>query len=124
MYNNSSSLEQTAQDFIIDLIRENQQLKEQMMNLHERLQKLAIRYDDLLELNIHTASYAKTQSSDSLAQINFMLQSMIPPPEYRTECDSYIDVETDDFLTVYEDTARLASELFPDEPYFQPYQTE
>ena len=86
-----------------------------------------MRYDNLLELNIHTANYAKTQSPESLADIGFSLQSMIPPPEYRQECPNMIDdnfLKNDDFLTVYEDTARLAAELFPDEPYFRPYRSE
>lgn len=120
-------LAQSMQDFMQALLEENIQLKQQIALLHERLQTLAIRYDALLELNIHTANYAKTQSLDSLAEIGFTLQSMIPPPEYRCEHDGIVDDErlaNDDFLTVYEDIARLAAELFPDEPYFQPYQSE
>lgn len=123
MDKNSPAMEQIAQDFITALIQENKQLKQQINNLHERLQELAIRYDNLLELNIHTANYAKTQSPDILSEINFTLQSMIPPPQYRQERTGCLNVENDDFLTVYEDTARLAAQLFPDEQHFQPHET-
>lgn len=124
MDNHNPAWMQPARDLMTALIQENQQLKQHIHHLHERLQELAIRYDNLLELTIHTANHAQTQSPESWQAISLMLQSMIPPPECRTECPDDIDVESDDFLTVYEDTARLAAELFPDEPYFQPHQSE
>lgn len=124
MDNKNPSVEQAVQNLMTVLIQENNQLKLQIHQLHERLQDLAIRYDNLLELNIHTVNYAKTQSLNILEEVSLTLQSMIPPPEYRTECPDNIDVANDDFLTVYEDTARLVAEIFPNEPYFQPHQAE